>query len=178
MRYTVALGKVGLCYGKAIAVSTRRARRAHNKNKQRIVKRWRVCRPLLSALALVYSMRNFLNSVSCRVLRGCFKCNSLFMGILTASRFSSHLLALHKTNHSLSASWYSLCKSWVNLFSVVARKSFALQVRSSSQFRARQALGFSVSLQALTSAITGWAKASAFSHQFCWRYDNNEGSYQ
>jgi len=32
VRYTVAFFSIGLCYGKAIAVSTRQARRAHNKN--------------------------------------------------------------------------------------------------------------------------------------------------
>ncbi len=53
VRYTVALGKSGPCCGKGSAVSTRRARRAHNKNKQWIVKRWRVCRPLLLALCLI-----------------------------------------------------------------------------------------------------------------------------
>jgi hypothetical protein len=51
VRYTVALGNTGLCYGKGNAVSTRQARRAHNKGKHWIVKRWRVCRPLLWSLA-------------------------------------------------------------------------------------------------------------------------------
>jgi hypothetical protein len=50
MRYTFALGSTGLCYGKSNAVSTKQARRAHNKGKHWIVKRWRVCRPLLLAL--------------------------------------------------------------------------------------------------------------------------------
>jgi hypothetical protein len=50
VRYTVAFFRSGLCYGKGNAVPTRQARRAHNKAKHWIVKRWRVCRPLLLAL--------------------------------------------------------------------------------------------------------------------------------
>jgi len=94
---------------------------------------------------------------------------------IAAQSFSSQLLASQQSNRSLSCRWYSFCKRWGNLFSVVAQIFFALQVRTGSQFRARQALNFSANLQALTRAtsrtlrVLGQPKAVAFVCPFCWR---------
>ena len=132
--------------------------------------RWAPChQPHISALAMESLMRNFLNSVSCHALRGCFKFGSLFMGALVARSFSSQLLASALSNHSLFGRWYSLGKRWSNLLSVAARSSFALQARNNSQFRARQAQEFSGNLLALTITSKWTVKRCAFASPCCRR---------
>jgi hypothetical protein len=114
-------------------------------------------------------MRNFLNSFPCHLLRGSFKCGSLFMSMVVAQRLESTSTAFSLSCRSLSNLWYSLCEIGVKLFTVAARRSFSLQVRAGSQFRVTQAQGFCANLLALTITSKWIVKRYAFANPCCRR---------